>query len=565
MKKFLHLFMLGIMLGLFFPLAANAADPDQSSTRAEEYDYSTFYLMVGNPNPYSYPIQSVDGSETEFEAKHVPMRNDDLVSMQSMQYGLVLACNGETEITEANPTCRMISIAMGATNYAVSKLFGYYDVNLKFEGQSVTLTFVKVEDIEVDRTKLSFSIQGGYFTMPAEKSDKKLVYKTLPLIGKRNFLFQNTIDGTMYGWLENMPAITNDNPATTVYKDPDEYAVFDFEDGLYDVTLEYNSDFTAANVSFSKAVVPQEIATYSGDLYMFGQISQGVVGAENCKFTCLQPGLYEWKGKVIDSEFRIMGTDEFIPGTSYKPVFGSPMYGQGIPVTANTDYLLQLNGSFIHLPDDMYEIQNPVVTLDLRNLTLNIAGDYVQHVIDLKDLGLITSNYVTTLPTSVTGNEAKYEQIDFTGITGFILNYRNKLSFGNSDPEGSIVSEENLKVTIGAQDPTQTYFVAVNLTDKYDVFVTLNSDQTEATVRFEKYNPSSVRGVIASSENCKIATYQNGVTISNVAEGEEIAVYSAQGLHIGNYKASGAGFNIDLPQRGIYVIRIGATSFKVNI
>lgn len=172
MKKFLSFCMICALIGLLCPMVAEAAVTDPNATRAEEYDYSKFYLCVGNPNPLSYPTEAVEGSTVDFVAKHVPMRNDDLVSVQSMEYGLLLACVGETIITEDNPTCQMVSLAMGATNYGVSRLFGYYDVTLKFSGQTVTLSFVKVEDIEVDYTKMTFSIQGGFNAAPTEKQIK---------------------------------------------------------------------------------------------------------------------------------------------------------------------------------------------------------------------------------------------------------------------------------------------------------------------------------------------------------------------------------------------------------
>ena len=454
---------------------------------------------------------------------------------------------------------------MGATNYDVSILFGYYDVNLKFSGETAKLSFVKVEDIEVDHTRLNFSIQNGFTSMPYEKSDKKLVYKALPLMGKQGFLFQNSVDGTMYAWMEKQPEVTNSNPSTTVFADPDDYAVFNLTDGHYDVTVEYNADYTSANVSFAKSVIPQEIATYSGDLYMFGEISQGVVGDPKCKFTCLQPGLYEWKGDLIDSAFRIMGTDETIPGTSLPPYFGAPIYSDLPALDVNSDYLIQINGTAIPLPDAMYEIQNPVVTLDLRNLTLMVTGEYVRHNIDLKDLSLMTSDYISRHPDSVEGNYAKFQEVDFTDITGFVLNYRGKISFANSSTEGPIVSDDNLEVTIDAQPYNESYFVTTNLSDKYDVLVILNEAQTAVNVKFIKYDPTAVNEIVDSQTGVQITGYAGGISIANAEEGMEIAVYSIDGSVIGKYTATGERMNIDLSQKGIYIVRAGNSSFKVNI
>lgn len=369
----------------------------------------------------------------------------------------------------------------------------------------------------------------------------------------------------MYAWKEIMPAITNSNPSTTIYKDPEEYATFDFTDGLYDVTLDYNDDYTAATVSFAKAAVPEEIATYTGDLYMFGEFSQGIIATPEYKFTCLQPGLYEWKGEVIDTEFRIMGTDQVIPGTSYKPIFGAPMYTDIAPLTTDTESLIQMNGLFFNLPDAMYEIQNPVVTLDLRTLTIKVTGDYTRHNINLEDLRFITSDYNSTAPTSVTGNVVEFQNIDLTNINGFVLDYRNKISFANSSSEGPIVSEDNLEVTLDAQPSNQSYFVSTDLNGPYTVSVSLNDTQTVATVKFIKYDPSAVIGIGDSESAVQLTRFASGITIENLAEGAEIAVYSIDGSIIGRYTATGEKMNIGLPQKGIYIVRTGNSTFKVNL
>lgn len=550
---------------LSFMVRALATTPESMATRAEEYDYSSFYLLAGNPNPYSFAIQSVDGSKTEFVSKHVPLRKGDLISIQSMQYGLLLACVGETLITEENPTCEMVSLELGATHYGESMLFGYYDVNIKFSGQTAKLSFIKVEDINVDYSKLNFSIRDGFTTTPYEATDNKIVYKSLPLLGKHNFVFQNSVDGTMYAWKVEQPVVSSDNPTTTIYSNPDYYASFDFQDGHYDITLEYAADHSSANVSFSKSVIPEEIAKYSGDLYMVGEISQGVIGDEKCKFTCLQPGVYEWKGETIDSEFRIMGTDDVIPGTKFRPNFGAPIYDIPPFLTVNSDYLLQINGSGISLPDAMYEIRNPVVTLDLRNLTLKVTGDYAHQNIALKDLTLITSDYISRSPDSVDENSAKFQEVDFTDINGFVVNYRDKISFAYNTQEGPIVNKDNLEVTLNACNPREAYFVTTTLSDKYDVIVTLNEAQTAATVKFMKYVPTSISEVADDSQEYNIIGYSNGVYISNTPQGTEISIYTIDGRNTGNYVSTGETMNIDLPQRGLYIVRIGASAFKINI
>ena len=146
-----------------------------------------------------------------------------------------------------------------------------------------------------------------------------------------------------------------------------------------------------------------------------------------------------------------------------------------------------------------------------------------------------------------------------------MVNYRDKISFAYNTQEGPIVNKDNLEVTLNACNPREAYFVTTTLSDKYDVIVTLNEAQTAATVKFMKYVPTSISEVADDSQEYNIIGYSNGVYISNTPQGTEISIYTIDGRNTGNYVSTGETMNIDLPQRGLYIVRIGASAFKINI
>lgn len=76
--------------------------------------------------------------------------------------------------------------------------------------------------------------------------------------------------------------------------------------------------------------------------------------------------------------------------------------------------------------------------------------------------------------------------------------------------------------------------------------------------------PDATNGVFDVKSSAVKANVQNGeVKITGVQDGENIAVYNIRGVAVYNGKTSGQSVSVVLPQRGVYIARVGVQSLKL--
>jgi len=81
-------------------------------------------------------------------------------------------------------------------------------------------------------------------------------------------------------------------------------------------------------------------------------------------------------------------------------------------------------------------------------------------------------------------------------------------------------------------------------------FTTITADITAATFN-------------ATASNLKINTNNGKAEISGLPQGASVAVYNLQGAAIYNQKATAESVSVNLPARGVYVVKVGNESVKV--
>lgn len=68
----------------------------------------------------------------------------------------------------------------------------------------------------------------------------------------------------------------------------------------------------------------------------------------------------------------------------------------------------------------------------------------------------------------------------------------------------------------------------------------------------------------ASANTFKVRAQNGQIVISGVQDGDNIAVYNMQGITIYNQEANGDMVMVNLPARGVYVVRVGNVSKKIS-
>ncbi len=115
----------------------------------------------------------------------------------------------------------------------------------------------------------------------------------------------------------------------------------------------------------------------NADYYILGNNVNGqewILAAEDAKFENKGNGIFEWRGEVLGSGFKINN------GSWENPAFN--IGGTSKMLTPYTDYNCEIgsNSPDIYFPFAELEIKNPVVTLDMSNapeqVVIRVEGDY---------------------------------------------------------------------------------------------------------------------------------------------------------------------------------------------
>ncbi|MDE6683083.1 MAG: hypothetical protein K2J87_06610, partial [Muribaculaceae bacterium] len=495
----------------------------------------------------------------------------DRFTMQSMELGVVLGSISSNPVTLENPTAELATYDNGGQWYGTCDFNAYCDIYFEFEDLKATLTFEKVGEIEFNAAETILSVYNGFSVKPAETDGNHLVFKTVPFQGDRAFLFQNTSNGEMYGVLEEGLGISNTQLSVTVNSNPEYYIDFDGEDAHYDISFDYSSDYKSATVTFTTAVIPEGVANYTGDLYLYGAATNNEFGSEEFKLTCVEPGVYEWRGDMLGSGFIINGGQAqtvYFPDTNMPIYLGAIRYDEnannGIEYIPDSKILLQFSGYQINFSNQSYVLNNAVVRVNLKDLTITLNGELGRPQIDLKTVSLYTLPDYNSYGGEVTDGEILYRNIDFTNVESFAFR-TGSIIYGIDYDGDTEIDSENLEATLIPSDLASVRTFPVKLTGKYDVYAKFNENQTEMSIRLESSKGES-SGVtdLNGDELFTLTTDINGISVKNVKAGTKVAVYSADGRQVALCESSGADININLETEGIYIVRIAEKSIKIR-
>lgn len=557
-------------------LPALGAKPDMrvnhvAGTRAdveEPIDYSTFYFFIG-PNNHmwsSYMLRpDEDGNENKFIVKNIPVHKNDVFMLQGWvgEGGWYYANAENVGPTSENPSCELYFTTAPFTwdpYYGLSGISAICDVVVEFEGEKVKLTFNKIEDLVLQPQYLSLISDSGNFG--GEVSDPgKVVYKNVPVTDGWRFYFYDRFTFIELGWTEeNLPPLTSDNLTTTVKIDPEYYVETKGLEGNYNITVEFNEDLTEARVSLSEYVVPDELARYSGDLYIY--TSNYGFKNDQYKMTCTAPGVYEWSGDILASSFAINGGSDnaVVPDTDIRLWFGG-LYSK--PLVSGEPYQLRIDGDNLdyNINNRGLIARNVKMVLDLKTLTLTFTGEVERPVLDLQKFFLFQRHIYSG---KVTGNEICYESIEMKSGDTMFIDAENWFRFGWAvDNENLPLSENNLETELYTNDnPDLVDGVKCDLNGEYDVYVTFNDAQTQAKMRLVKSNGAGVEAV--GTDSIEYRHISGGVEIVNAREGEEISVYTLSGMPL--FKTiAGGGTSVFIPLENgePCILKVGSKSMKL--
>lgn len=133
-------------------------------------------------------------------------------------------------------------------------------------------------------------------------------------------------------------------------------------------------DMNAKTVTVTGTVVEKEpVDPNELTLYMIGSNVNGhswELAQEDCKFTNMGGGVFEWKGEILGTGFKV--NDGTWGNADYN--FGST---SGNELTLGEPYYYWANGSSgnIAFAGGFTEVNNPTVTLNLNDATITVTGD----------------------------------------------------------------------------------------------------------------------------------------------------------------------------------------------
>lgn len=561
-NKCLLQFMVSLMAILFFSGSISAApggDDEIISGAASDPDFSSLYFTVRiswDQDPVQYPLVK-DGSDTHYKVENVPIPGNSGFNIENSE-GKVIYGNPSGYITIDNYVCTLDYVEeneMYNDYWSWNTVNGKWDISIDFEEDKAVATFTKVGIVIVPSDMYLITSNRGVF--PQKYDSHSAVYENIMVNeGSRVYLRAEVV----FGWeTEDHAPVTDQNPTTQLVVGGECEAVTSGMSGVYDIYVEYDEDFNVADITFKKKVVPEELRNYQGDLYIIGTLNDREK-KEEYKLVNEGPGKYTWKGDVLKGYFRFAGAEETIPGTDISLNLGSLNgYEDIYPESWST--IVQDGKDFMILPANI-EYHDVTLTLDLNEMRFMFDGERVRGLIPLEDFRLISDTGLYLMP-EVEGDTLLFAGMEVENI-GYMIYNGVGIFYGVPYDAPVEVDDENPEVTLYPGDEILgTYFYPTNLSGIYDIYVTLNNDQSEAYMKFV-IDPASVDSV-NSGEGYNVNAYDCGILISNVEVGTDVAVYTVDGKLVANNKSFGDAIRIDLEISGIYIVRIGESVIKVHL
>lgn len=295
------------------------------------------------------------------------------------------------------------------------------------------------------------------------------------------------------------------------------------------------------------AVAATAMSANAVDFYVIGGNVNGhewALAEPDCKMTDLGDGVYEWKGEVLGTGFKLNdGTwdNATIEGTDMVANFGS----NGDKLELGEPYFFATGGSTGDIDfAGVDQLANPTVTLNLNEGSITVVGTEEE----------VEYNYY--LAGNYNANEwSLNEECQFTLTDGkYILKGMSFEKEGNfkvategwakefgAAPAPEVeegaepveftpvsISPENLKADLvskaqGAKD------VAISLIGTYDVELTIAADGESATIIFSAAGDDAVEGI--NVENAPVYYYNmQGVRVANPTNGIYVKVVGNKAL-----------------------------------
>ena len=188
----------------------------------------------------------------------------------------------------------------------------------------------------------------------------------------------------------------------------------------------------------------------------------------------------------------------------------------------------------------------------------------------------ITADSISITPGLVTGGSlARMNTNTLQGNwTGSITNYNNSLAL-TVNSNGNISSPSNLSGSLFTKNGEMVGFINDTNGGSCWNMMQLNGTYSNQTISgTAQSNCTSTSGTISLTLNTtpvnkteastvKIVVQNNEAIITGLTEGATITLYSVNGLTLSKQMTKAASTTINLPAKGIYVLRIGSESYKV--
>ncbi len=188
----------------------------------------------------------------------------------------------------------------------------------------------------------------------------------------------------------------------------------------------------------------------------------------------------------------------------------------------------------------------------------------------------ITADSISITPGLVTGGSlARMSANTLQGNwTGSITNYNNSLAL-TVNSNGNISSPSNLSGSLFTKDGEMVGFINDTSGGSCWNMMQLNGTYSNQTIGgTAKSNCTDTSGAISLTLNTtpvtntavstvKVSVQNHQAVIAGINVGEKVMLYSVHGLILENQIAKAETITINLPAKGVYVVRVGTQSFKV--
>lgn len=544
------------------------------SGKVADINYMDFYLFIGE-NSFSdfSPVRGDNDAQVIF--KNVPVHTQDYFLLKSKSGNGFFAKSEDVLVNKENPLCDLYYNSYPYSwepHYGLSTLNGIYDIVVNFEGEKASLKFNLIRYF-VFNPEYTFLVTPTGSVAPTIVEEKNAVYKDIPVSKDWKFYLYDRNSHYQMGWLsaEGQPA-TPESPSVSLDINAEvEAKALGFE-GSYDIKVKYNDDMTSAIVTFCDYEVPEAVANYTGDLYIYGEQSDWKQKIPEMKMTCKEPGVYEWKGKTLKSNFYFNAGSEnkTIEGTDLLFSFGGVSVPAVLPLEPNKQFELKIGGRGINFCENNKELYASDVTLtvNLKELTLMFTGKVCRPVLSADKYVLFTEGEsVNTYQLINEGKGICFENIPMDNVRTLWIE-ASKFHYGWSPwlDYYTLRGDEVNTELYTDNDPNEVREIDVDLEGSYNIYAIFNDDITALTeMTLRKTGFSDIISIDKGKDRVNYRVIPEGIELLNCYHGEKIDVFSLTGFKLVSKVADSEVVEIKIGKGETYIIRNGDNIMKIRL